>query len=69
VWFEGGNWDDIKKGMPELWDATLAQMVIGRFGEAEDVAKTMVFIASPAASWTTGTNIIVDGGYTKRVQF
>jgi NAD(P)-dependent dehydrogenase (short-subunit alcohol dehydrogenase family) len=69
VWFEGGNWDDIKQGAPELWDATLGQMVIGRFGEAEDVARTMVFIASPASSWTTGTNVIIDGGYTKRVQF
>lgn len=69
VWFEGGNWDDVKRDMPELWDATLAQMVIGRFGEAQDVARTIVFIASPASGWTTGTNVIVDGGYTKRVQF
>jgi 3-oxoacyl-[acyl-carrier protein] reductase len=69
VWFEGGNWDDIKKGAPQVWDSVLGQMVLGRFGESEDVAKTMVFIASPASGWTTGTNVIVDGGYTKRVQF
>lgn len=69
VWFEGGNWDDIKKAMPDLYDATLAQMVIGRFGQSEDVAKTIAFVASPASGWTTGTNVVVDGGYTKRVQF
>ncbi|WP_428310518.1 SDR family NAD(P)-dependent oxidoreductase [Hydrocarboniphaga sp.] len=69
VWFEGGNWDDIKRDMPELYKATQDQMVIGRFGVAEDVAKTIVFLASPASGWTTGTNVIVDGGYTKRVQF
>jgi NAD(P)-dependent dehydrogenase (short-subunit alcohol dehydrogenase family) len=36
---------------------------------AEDVAKTLVFLASPASGFTTGTNVVVDGGYTKRVQF
>ena len=55
--------------MPELYDATVGQMALGRFGSPEDVAKAVVFLASPASSYTTGTNIIVDGGYTKRVQF
>ena len=69
VWFEGGNWDDVKRDMPDFYAATQAQMVLGRFGVCEDVARTIVFIASPASAWTTGTNVIVDGGYTKRVQF
>lgn len=69
VWFEGGNWDDVKRDMPDLFKATQDQMVLGRFGESEDVARTIVFLASPASGWTTGTNVIVDGGYTKRVQF
>jgi len=67
--FPGGNWEAIKAGMPELYDAQIPQFALGRIGEPDDVAKTIVFIASPASGYTTGTNVIVDGGYTKRVQF
>ena len=67
--YPGGNWSMIKEGMPELYDKTLADMPLGRFGAPEDVARSMVFLSSPAASYITGTNLIIDGGYTKRVQF
>lgn len=33
------------------------------FGEAEDVANTVLFLLSGASRWITGANIIVDGGY------
>jgi len=67
--FPGGNWANIKEGNPDFYNATEANMALGRFGNPDDVAKTVVFIASPASRYTTGTNIIIDGGYTKRVQF
>jgi NAD(P)-dependent dehydrogenase (short-subunit alcohol dehydrogenase family) len=67
--FAGGNWDGIKTHMPEFFEATKAQTALGRLGEADDVARTLVFLASPASAYTTGTNIVIDGGYTKRVQF
>lgn len=66
--FEGGNWDKIKAARPELYEATKAKAVLGRLGSAEEIAKTVVFLASEAASYTTGVNVVVDGGYTKRVQ-
>jgi len=69
VYFEGGNWEKIEGAMPEFFEATKSQFAIGRFGNPEDVAKTVVFVSSPASGHTTGTNIIIDGGYTKRVQF
>lgn len=67
--FPGGNWEAIKAVMPELHAATEAQFALGRWGSAEEVAKTIAFLASPASSYTTGTNIVIDGGYTKGVQF
>jgi NAD(P)-dependent dehydrogenase (short-subunit alcohol dehydrogenase family) len=33
-------------------------------GEPEDIADTCVFLLSDSAKWITGTNVIVDGGYT-----
>ena len=40
-----------------------------RIGDAEEVANAVAFLASPAASLITGVNLIVDGGFTKRVNF
>jgi NAD(P)-dependent dehydrogenase (short-subunit alcohol dehydrogenase family) len=67
--YPGGNWSMIKDGMPELYEQTLAAMPLGRFGAPEDVARAMVFLSSPMASYITGSNLVIDGGYTKRVQF
>lgn len=64
-----GNWDAIKGKMPEFYQATLASMPMGRLGEPNDVAKSVVFLSSPASPYTTGVNLIIDGGYTRRVQF
>ncbi len=67
--YKTGNWDAIKSGMPDFYNATVAQMPMGRLGAPEEIARSVVFLASPASSYTTGSNLIIDGGYTKRVQF
>jgi 3-oxoacyl-[acyl-carrier protein] reductase len=41
-----------------------AQIPAGRQGDPEDVAGTILFLASPAARYVTGTQLVVDGGYT-----
>jgi 3-oxoacyl-[acyl-carrier protein] reductase len=69
IYFEGGNWEMIKQAMPAMYEGALAQCAIGRMGSPEEVARAVVFLASPAASLVTGANLVVDGGFTKRVAF
>lgn len=38
--------------------------MIKRIGQPEDVASAALYLASDASSWVTGTNMIVDGGFT-----
>ncbi len=37
---------------------------MGRVGEPTDIAHAVLYLASDAARFATGTNLIVDGGYT-----
>ena len=69
IYYKGGNWEIIEEHMKPLFDGTLAKMPMGRFGEPVEVAKAIVFVASPAVPYMTGANIVVDGGFTQRVQF
>jgi 3-oxoacyl-[acyl-carrier protein] reductase len=69
VYFEGGNWDMIKTNMTAFYDSIVAKMPLKRLGEPREVANTVAFLASPAASLITGANVVIDGGYTKRIKF
>ena len=69
IYFEGGNWEMIKQAMPKMYEAALGQCAIGRMGTPEEVARAVVFLASPAASLITGANLVTDGGFTKRNAF
>jgi 3-oxoacyl-[acyl-carrier protein] reductase len=69
VFFEGGNWDTIKTHMEAFFDATVQKMPLKRLGEPREIANTIAFLASPAASLITGANVVIDGGYTKRIKF
>lgn len=67
--FPGGDWDRVKQGRPALYDDIRARIALGRYGRPEEVANAIVFLASPAAAFCTGVNLVVDGGMVSRVQF
>jgi 3-oxoacyl-[acyl-carrier protein] reductase len=69
TYFPGGVWEKIENGNPELFAQSLALNPTGRMGTPEEVARAVVFLASPAASFITGTNLVVDGALTRGVQF
>jgi len=69
IFIEGGSWDQIKQHMTAFYDATIADIPMGRMGTAEEVAAQVALLASPRAGFTTGTNVVIDGGITKRIQF
>jgi 3-oxoacyl-[acyl-carrier protein] reductase len=69
IMIEGGAWDMIKKRMTAFYEGTLAQIPLGRMGNADEVAAQVVFLTSPRSGFTTGTNVVIDGGITKRIQY
>ena len=69
IYIEGGAWNFIKDNMEDFYKATLSAIPAGRMGAAQDVANAVVFLGSPAASYITGTNVVIDGGFTKGVHF
>jgi 3-oxoacyl-[acyl-carrier protein] reductase len=69
TFFEGGIWNSIKDNDPELYKAALARNPTGRMATPQEVANAVVFLASSAASFITGTNLVVDGALTRGVQF
>jgi len=69
VMIEGGSWDNIKQHMTPFYDDTVANIPVGRMGRPEEIAAQAVLLASPYGAYTTGANIVIDGGFTKRIQF
>ena len=69
TYFPGGVWQKIERDDPALFETAMALNPTGRMGKPEEVARAAAFLASPAASFVTGTNLVVDGALTRGVQF
>jgi NAD(P)-dependent dehydrogenase (short-subunit alcohol dehydrogenase family) len=52
------------KARQEIWNALAAHTVFNRWAKTSEVAAAVAFLASDAASYITGTALLVDGGWT-----
>lgn len=49
---------------PELNQEFVSKLPVGRWGKVEEIAKCLLYVCSPDAGFLTGTDIVVDGGWT-----
>ena len=68
TYFDGGFWQNAEKNLPDLYAKALALNPTGRMATPEEIGRGIVFLASPASSFTTGTNLVIDGALTRGVQ-
>ncbi|GLY67806.1 SDR family NAD(P)-dependent oxidoreductase [Amycolatopsis taiwanensis] len=68
TYFQGGVWHRIEDTNPELFSESLALNPTGRMGTPEEMAYAVTMLASPRASFITGTNLVADGALTRGVQ-
>ena len=69
TYFPGGVWENIEQNNPSLFASAMGLNPTGRMARPEEIARGVAFLASPAASFITGTNLVVDGALTRGVQF
>jgi 3-oxoacyl-[acyl-carrier protein] reductase len=68
TYFEGGFWPAVERAAPDVFASALALNPTGRMGTPQEMARAVVFLSSPVSSFTTGTNLVVDGALTRGVQ-
>ncbi|HEX9043031.1 MAG TPA: SDR family oxidoreductase [Trebonia sp.] len=69
TYFPGGVWENIEQNNPSLFATALGLNPTGRMARPQEIARGVAFLASPAASFITGANLLVDGALTRGVQF
>jgi 3-oxoacyl-[acyl-carrier protein] reductase len=69
VYFKGGVWNMVEQNSPDYFKQAIARNPTGRAATPQEIANAAVFLASPASSYTTGVNLLVDGAISRRVNF
>lgn len=58
--------DDVLSNNPEMEELWTEHTPLGRLGRPEELRELVVYLASDASSYMTGTTVVMDGGYTSR---
>jgi 3-oxoacyl-[acyl-carrier protein] reductase len=62
ILFPGGSWHARQQADPEgIAEFIRRELPFGRFGTPGEVGNVVAFVASPRASWISGTTVVVDG--------
>lgn len=66
ILFPGGSWHKRQQTDPDgIADFVRRELPFGRFGRADEVGAVVAFLASPRASWISGSSVVVDGCQSK----
>ncbi|HEX3917934.1 MAG TPA: SDR family oxidoreductase [Caulobacteraceae bacterium] len=69
ILFDGGVWGQARDHAPDFFKMMVGRNPTGRMGSPQEIAAATVFLASPRSAFTTGINMVVDGGITQRANF
>ena len=69
IFVEGGDWNMIKDNMAEFYAATEQTHPGGALGDTSDVANMVAYLSGDVAKHINGSNVVVDGGFLKRVNY
>lgn len=67
IWEGLDFWETVRKnagGNEEAWEAMTAGIPLGRFSHPDEIARSILFLASDDSAFMTGSDLVIDGGYT-----
>ena len=65
--FPGSTWEQLKVNVPEMYEDVRRSVRLGHSATPQNIADAVVFLSSPRSYFTTGANLLIDGGQSERV--
>jgi NAD(P)-dependent dehydrogenase (short-subunit alcohol dehydrogenase family) len=53
-----------RRADPRAYALTVSRIPLGRYGQPSDVAAGVLYLASDESAWVTGSELVIDGGWT-----
>ena len=69
TYFQGGYWQRVEEKDPKMFAHVIKLNPLGRMATPQDIGATAAFLVSPRSGFTTGANVVVDGGITERANY